>query len=119
MLRVVSIQSLVTSETLYTYHSHGVRLMCVSILYPTRIPDSLHRNTNLYALNAHTRFHLPPYVMYIAALGRLGYLQASSMLLLTTFWGAKCIIKSAVRITYVAGIPAYIVETHGCAPDGT
>ena len=97
VLGVAGLPSLIAHKTLYTHHTHGLRLRCLRVLQPTRVLDSLHINATLRQLRTTTTFHLCPFRIFQAALQLLGPHHSSSMLPLTTTWSACRQIRKGYR----------------------
>ena len=113
VLRVTGLPALVAKKTLSIHHKHGLGLSHVPTLHPTRVLDSLHRNSRLHHFDTSVRRPFTAYGMFLSAIALLGNPTGDSPTPLPIVWDAPKIYRQATSVVTVAGLRVYIVpSTH-------
>ena len=94
-------------------------MQSLSVLYPTRVFKSLHRNTLLASMHTTSHSSMSPRALFLDVLSLLGPIPSSTMTPLSVSWIAKSKLRGAVELASVAGLTAIVVPKPEPHPDCT
>ena len=109
--------SRIAKNTLYIHRTRGLGLRCLAIMYPTTLPDTLHRNPFLSNMCSSGLTGFTPRFVFLNVLSLLNRILSVAIHTLNMFWNARSKLRAAVEVASLPRPTAYVTPTPRLLPD--